>query len=79
MSAYRAQGVQTVEDHRLLQACDAAREAGVTTGAIHRAVVEGRLRVAAVTVRGTRLFSRSDVEDYANARAARAAGNRDAA
>lgn len=62
----------TVENG-LLQTCDAAREAGVTTAAIFRAVKDGRLRVAAKTARGTRLYRLEDVREY-RARSARAKG-----
>jgi predicted site-specific integrase-resolvase len=57
----------------LLQAADAATAAGVTPAAIGRAAREGRLRVASVTPRGTRLFTRAAVEEYMRRRRDRAA------
>jgi DNA-binding transcriptional MerR regulator len=52
----------------LLQTADAAKAADVTPSAIHRAANEGRLKVAAVTRRGTRLYRAADVEEYRQAR-----------
>lgn len=60
-------------DTALLDAGDAALAAGVTPGAIYRAATEGRLRIAARTRRGTRLYDARDVQAYRRARLARLA------
>ncbi len=57
----------------LLQAADAAEALGITPSGVGRAVREGRLRAAAVTPRGLRLFTREAVEEYNVARRGRAA------
>ena len=54
--------------NELLQAADVARIADVTTGAVHRAVLDGRLRVRAKTRRGTRLFDLAEAERYRRTR-----------
>jgi len=54
-----------------LTAGDASRVLGVTTATIRLMVQRGTLPVAAVTVRGTRLFRRADVEQLARTRAER--------
>ncbi len=57
----------------LLETADAARAARVTASAINRAAASGRLRVAARTRRGTRLYDARGVEEFRRARIARLA------
>jgi hypothetical protein len=61
----------TDESEPLLETGDVARAEGVVTATIRADVFAGRLRVAARTVRGTRLFRPADVEAYRKERAAR--------
>ena len=61
-----------MDNETLLQAADAATIAGVTPAAVGRAAREGRLKIAATTPHGTRLFRVADVADYVRARKARA-------
>ncbi len=49
---------------RYLETGDVAREEGVGPGTVRAAVAAGQLRVAAVTVRGTRLFCKEDFESF---------------
>jgi hypothetical protein len=57
-----------MESKTYLEVADAARLAGVCAATIKAAVSTGRLRVAAVTVRGSRLFDQREVERYARSR-----------
>jgi hypothetical protein len=57
----------------LLTTGEAARAAGVDSSAIYRAACQGRLRVAAHTRSGTRLYHAFDVEEYRRGRVARLA------
>lgn len=61
------------DTEHLLETSEAARAAGVTPSAIYRAAAAGRLRVAARTHRGTRLFTPSDIAAYRHARLVRLA------
>lgn len=54
-----------------MESADIARELGIVPVSVRAAVAAGRLRVAALTVRGTRLFTRDDFETYRRERAAR--------
>jgi hypothetical protein len=49
---------------RYLETGDVAREEGVGPGTVRAAVAAGQLRVAAVTVRGTRLFRKEDFDAF---------------
>jgi hypothetical protein len=53
----------TMED-RFLEGADVARERGVTPGMVRRDAEMGRLRTAAKTVRGGRLYRIEDVRAY---------------
>jgi hypothetical protein len=59
------------QPERLLETADVARTEGVVTATIRADVAAGRLRVAAITPRGTRLFRPDDVKAYSDARASR--------
>lgn len=63
-------------DEPLLEPADAGRELGVTPKQINRLADRGVLPPVARTVRGTRLFRRSDVERVREERALRKAGAR---
>jgi len=58
---------------KFLETADVARREGVVPATVRADVAAGRLRVAATTERGTRLFRPSDYEEYANLRRARRA------
>jgi excisionase family DNA binding protein len=60
-----------------LESADIARELGVVTMTVRAAVAAGRLRVAARTVRGTRLFTREDFDAYRQYRAEHRRARRD--
>jgi len=49
---------------RYMEVADVARREGITTASVRADVALGRLRVAARTARGTRLFVGADVEAY---------------
>lgn len=51
-----------------LEAGDVGRERGVTPSTVRWDVKAGHLRVAAMTMRGLRLFAREDVDAYLLAR-----------
>jgi hypothetical protein len=53
---------------RFLETADVARAEGIVTASVRADVAAGRLPVAAVTARGTRLFRREDVEEYSRNR-----------
>lgn len=55
-----------------LTAADAAKLLALTPAGIRLAALSGRLRVAARTVGGVRLFTREDVETFARRRGAAA-------
>jgi lipid-binding SYLF domain-containing protein len=57
-----------------LESADIARVEGITTAAVRLAVAAGKITVAAVTARGTRLFRRADVEAYSKERRERLVG-----
>lgn len=57
----------------LLTTGEAARAAGVDPSAVYRAACRGRLRIAAHTRSGTRLYHARDVAEYRRARLARLA------
>jgi predicted site-specific integrase-resolvase len=52
-----------------LETADVAKEVGVVPATIRQHADAGRIRVAASTKRGSRLFLRSDVENYREWRA----------
>ena len=56
---------------QLLTAADAARILGVVPARVRQLANEGQLPPAATTVGGTRLFRREDVQQLADARAAK--------
>ena len=60
-----------------LSSADAARILNITPAGVRVAALQKRLRVAAVTAGGVRLFARDDVERYAAERAARRRGGGD--
>lgn len=64
---------------RFLEAADLARAEGITPATVRRDIAAGRLKPAAVTVRGARLFLPEDAEAYHRARQARNAGHGEAA
>jgi len=51
-----------------LESADVGRQAGLVTASVRAAVASGRLRVAATTLRGTRLFDPKEVEQFLRAR-----------
>lgn len=53
----------------LFEVADAARELGVTPASIRIYADTGRLRLAATTPRGTRLFRPDDVQRFRQSRA----------
>lgn len=61
-----------------LETADVAKAEGLVPATIRADVAAGRLKVAATTKRGTRLFRAEDVEEYRKTRRARIAGRRTA-
>lgn len=59
-----------------LLSADVAGLLGITPAAVRQAAVAGRLRVAAITPKGVRLFRPADVEDYRRLREAAQGKNR---
>lgn len=57
---------------RLLSTSDAARILGVVPATVRAMTLSGRLQPATMTESGNRLFKRSDVEELAAQRAAKA-------
>jgi hypothetical protein len=57
-------GIEEVRMERYLETGDVAREEGVGPGTVRAAVAAGQLRVAAKTVRGTRLFRQEDFDAF---------------
>ena len=55
----------------LLQTAEVAEAVGVTPDAIRRAAREGRINVSVTTGRGQQLYTREDVEAFAQARTTR--------
>jgi hypothetical protein len=53
---------------QLMEVADVARAEGIVPATVRKDVVAGRLKVSAVTPRGTRLFRAMDVADYRNRR-----------
>jgi hypothetical protein len=51
-----------------LETADIAKRAGITPGLVRREAAEGKIKVAAVTLRGSRLFHPDDVREYLVAR-----------
>ena len=51
-------------DDQFLEGADVARQRGVTPGMIRKDAAAGRLRVAARTARGGRLYRPEDVDEY---------------
>lgn len=63
-------GAPTAEQE-LLTPSDAANILGMSAAGVRDACDDGRLRAAAITPKGMRLFLRSDVEVFKRARRAR--------
>ena len=61
---------------RFLETADVAKAEGVVPATVRADVAAGRLRVAATTARGTRLFHPLDVAAYRQERARRAGRRR---
>jgi hypothetical protein len=56
---------------RFLETSDIAKAEGIVAATVRADIEAGRLRVAALTARGTRLFLPADVERYRRDRARR--------
>lgn len=65
-----------MEKEPYLEMADVARAVGLTTDAVTSAVKRGELKPCATTVRGSRLFTRQEVDRYREQREVRAAQRR---